>query len=66
MQLKKDKYYKPKDIADNGWIVNSKGNPDYYFILRHIKLGNISAKDYCSTKKNYFLIRGSEILKFNE
>lgn len=36
-----EKFYSPREIADLGLITNSKGKPDYNFVLRLIKRGEL-------------------------
>jgi len=58
--------YKPKDIASNGWILNSKGKPDYAYVLKLIKRGLLKARKWTSTKDgiDYFIVKGAWILEY--
>lgn len=59
--------YKPSEIAELGLITNSKGKPDYRYVLRLVTNGNLKAIDYSLTgQKAYWLVHIDEIKRFNK
>lgn len=42
IEVRGDRYYQPREVADLGLITNSKGKKDYRFILRLIEKGLLS------------------------
>lgn len=63
------KWYKPRVIADNGWIQKpsiSYVSSNYAYILDLIKEGILEAKNYGKGKTPYYAIKGEEIIRFNE
>jgi hypothetical protein len=70
-EIDPDGWYKPRTIAENGWIVapNRKGKSwigSYAYILKLIKAGKIKAKNWGLGQTPYYRINGREILKFLE
>lgn len=74
-----NKFYKPREIANNNWIVNSAGNGDYDFIhklLREevlcptiIKTGkrrNYTDFTFGAKKIPHHGIKGEEIINFRK
>lgn len=67
MQIDPNKMYSPREVTDQGLIVNSTGKPDYHFVLKLINRGVIGAKDYTFGKSRpQFKIIGSDIIKYKE
>ena len=65
MEIEENKLYSPREISDAGLIKNSKGNNDYYFVLKLIGRGVLKAKDYTFGKKNpYYKVLGKDILEY--
>lgn len=59
-------YYSPREIADSGKITNSKGKPDYGFVLRLIKRGTLKAAIFNEESQTpYYLVEEREIAKYN-
>jgi hypothetical protein len=60
--------YKPKDIANHGWILNSKGKPDYNYVLKLIRRGLLKARIWTSTVEgtDYFLVKGAWIIDYKK
>ncbi len=64
------KYYTIKDIVDNGWILNRKGEEAktrYDFIYKAIRKGALPARDVSLTKgkgNHQYLVRGLDIIDF--
>ena len=65
-------WFKPKDIADQGMILDPKGQKNYRYILRLIKNGQLKAKVWAEQgvgddkTKPYFMVHIDEIRQFNE
>lgn len=59
-------WYRPREIADYGLILNSRGRKDYYFVLELIKSGRLRAKDYGRGKVPYWLVPESEIARYHD
>lgn len=58
-------WYKPSEIAERMLIVNTKGKPDYHYVLRLIKGGHLQAKNLGLGKTPYFVVSAKEIQRFN-
>ena len=59
------KEYKPSEIAENGWILNTKGKKDYLYVLNLIKGGKLRAKNHATLgQTKYFKVLGSDILTY--
>lgn len=66
IEIDGDKFYKPREIADEGLILNSKGNKDYRFVLRLIESGRLEARQWNDSKKlPYYVVSQKEIKRFN-
>lgn len=65
------KFYRPREIAEQGLITNSKGEAgttesNYTRILSLIKTGELDARNYSRGKKlNYYLVCEDEIERYN-
>lgn len=65
MQIDPEAEYSPKQVAENGWIKNTKGKSDYYFILKLIKRGLLKGRDLNPDGDNsVFMIKGQTILDY--
>lgn len=59
-------YYKPREIAEQSLIVNSKGKADYGYVLRLVKTGKLKAKIFNEDSQiPYYLVPASEVQKYN-
>jgi hypothetical protein len=58
--------YKPSEIAQSGWIVNTKGKKDYLYILHLINAGKLRARDVAIGQTKYFKVLGADILKWKQ
>ncbi len=59
--LQENELYRPREVAENGWILNTKRKKDYFYVLKQIRRGNLNA--YPAGKKGY-LVRGEDILDY--
>jgi len=62
-------WYRPKEIAQNGWIKNTLNSDkmlsNYDWILDEIKRGNLKAKNYGKNPKYpYYLVSAAEIERY--
>ena len=65
--IEPEKFYTPKEIADNKFIVNSKGKGDYNFILKLINRGVLKAMDYTfGMPRPQYQVLGKEIIAYKE
>ena len=58
-------WYKPSEIYQRGLIVNTKGKPDYGYVLRLIKNNKLQARDMSMGKTAYYQVHITEIQRFN-
>lgn len=59
--------YKPSQIAEAKFIVNSNGNCDSHYVIRLINAGKLKARNYAlNSKRPFWLISGSEILRYKK
>lgn len=58
--------YRPQEIRANGWITNSKDNPDYHYILNLINTGHLKARNVCltGTAQKYYKVLGQTIIDY--
>lgn len=57
--------YAPSEIYRHGFILNTKGKPDYQYVLHLIKIGRLRAENVCEGEfKKYFKVLGSDIIKW--
>lgn len=65
-QIDPTKWYKPSEVASLGLIENSKGVRDKQYVRILIRRGLLAWRNYAMGEKgrNYYLIQGSEIIKF--
>lgn len=69
-EIEPNKYYSIKEIADNSWILNKKGEEAktrYDFIYKAIRKGSLPARDVAlgQGKRNHqYLVRGLDIIDF--
>jgi hypothetical protein len=60
-------YYSPKEIAQMGLITNSKGKPDYGFVLRLVKRGELEAVVFNELSNiPYYLISKEAVEKYSK
>ena len=60
-------WYRPREIAELGLILNSRGKSDYNFILELIKSGRLRAKNYSTGKvRQYWLVPEDEIERYHD
>ena len=64
MEILDDELYKPMQIANNGFILNTKGKRSYHYILSLINKGVLNARDKGTGKTVYNMVRGSEIKRY--
>lgn len=62
-------WYRPKEIAENGWIKNTLNSDkvlsNYDWILDEIKRGNLKAKNYGKNPAYpYYLVSAKEIERY--
>ena len=57
-------WYRPSEIAQNGWIKNSKGKGDYMLVLKLIRKGRLKARNFGLGLTPYYRILGSEIIRY--
>jgi hypothetical protein len=58
------KEYNPRQIAENGWIKNTKEKKDYRFVLALIKAKQLRARNVCLTGEKYYKILGTDLLRY--
>lgn len=63
-----NRWYKPREIATLG-LIKSSGRGDsvggnYAHIMKLIKSGKLKSKNYCTTGKQYYLVKGREISRY--
>ena len=59
-------HYTPKEIAEQGLIVNSRGKRDYSFVLRLVRAGKLEYRVFNEESKiPYYLIPETEIERYN-
>lgn len=66
-EINPEKWYRPKVIAEAGWIQKPSINfvsSSYAYILKLIRDGSLSSKNYGQGKTPYFAVQGKEILRF--
>lgn len=76
LKLKSNNEYTPREIAENGWILNVRENASYEYILALIRDGLLPARDIRRGRPNrregkfdhrkYWLVRGSDIRQYNK
>jgi hypothetical protein len=65
MNIEPNKMYSPRDIADNGFILNSKGKPDYLFVLKLIRREVLPASDYTfGSRVPHYMVAGRDIVNY--
>jgi hypothetical protein len=63
-KINPQEWYRPKQVAQNGWIKNSKNKGDYYLVLKLIARNKLRARDCGLGKTPYFQIKGSDIMRY--
>lgn len=59
--------YAPSEIAEYGFILNTKGNPNYHYVLGLINRGRLRAENVCLGKhKKYFKVLGADIIAWKQ
>ena len=62
-----ERWYRPSEIAKLGFILNSRGNKDYSFVLKLIRDGRLKASNYAkpdSQQGPYWRVKGSWVLAY--
>lgn len=68
VKIDPNKLYRPREIVNNAWIVNTMGNPDYDYVLKLIRKGALKAADVSlggEDSKRYQVV-GQEIIDFRK
>jgi len=65
-EIMPEAYYRPREIAENNWMIGYRGKNAYYYILKLIKLGRLRAKDFGLGKTPYYRVLGSDLLRYLE
>lgn len=60
------RWYKPSEIAENRFIVNSVNKADVYFVLKLIRRGKLEADNYATENKPFYRVSGSEIIRYKK
>lgn len=58
--------YIPSEIVKYGFILNTKGKPDYRYVLRLIESGKLRARNVCRGKGKYYKVLGDDILTWKK
>jgi hypothetical protein len=66
MNIDPNARYQPREIAKNGWILNTKGRSSYTHILRLIKAGRLKSTNVGMGKTPYNMVKGQDILDYLE
>lgn len=66
MKIKKDMYYKPRDIARLKLITSSRGQVSYNFVLDEIRAERLKAENRGGGKTPYFWVLGSDIIEYRK
>jgi hypothetical protein len=64
MEIIDNKLYKPRDIAEQALILNTKGKQDYWYILHLIRKGVLKAIDKGTGKTSHYMVNGTEIKRY--
>lgn len=57
--------YRPMEIVKKGWIKNTESKPDYKYVLKLIKDGELKATNVCTKKgKVYWRVQGKDLIEF--
>lgn len=64
MKIDPEAEYTPKQIYNFGWIKNTKGNADYYFVLRLVNRGLLKARDLNPGGRSVFQIKGQVLIDY--
>lgn len=66
MNIDPKRLYRPKEIAKNLFIPNSRGKSDYHFVLRLIRRGKLPARNYGTDSYPLFQVKGEDVIRYNE
>lgn len=66
--IEPDKWYKPSEISEMGLILNTQGEKSKQYVLRLIRKGLLSWKNYATgeTQRAFYKVSGKEIIRFRE
>jgi hypothetical protein len=66
-------WFKPSQIVKDGMILDMNGKPNYRYVIRLIKSGELKAKVWTQQGKNtgtsvkdYYMVHRDDITAFNE
>ena len=59
-----DRLYKPSEIVSNGFILDTKNNSNYDYVLNIIKTGILEAVNKGTGKTKYYMVSGAEIKRY--
>jgi len=67
-EIQPDEVYRPVEIVKNGWIKDTIGNPNYYYLLDIIKNGEIPSKNIGkqTSEKARYIIKGQDLIDYLE
>lgn len=65
-ELKDELFYKPSEIVSNGWITDTQRNPNYWYVLKLIKKGILSAINKGTGAIAYYMVSGKEIRRYKK
>lgn len=69
MNIEPQKFYRPSEIVENGWILNSRnkvGESSINYVRKLIRKGSLRASNYAGGEKgmNYWKVLGSEVVRY--
>ena len=65
-EIQPDEVYRPVEIVKNGWIKDTRGNPNYFYLLDIIKKGEIPSKNIGkqTSEKARYIIKGQDLIDY--
>jgi len=61
-----NRFYKPRTISENGWMIIFDGKVAYDFILKLIRNNKLRATDKGLGKVPHYLVRGMDLIRYLE
>lgn len=64
MDIDATRMYRPREIANNGWILSQRGTRSYFAILDLINAGRLKAVNVGYGTRRFNMVSGAEIVRF--
>ena len=64
MKIDVNRWYRPQEIADNRFVLNSRNNPQVNFVRKLINDGKLKAQNYATEEHPFWRVLGRDVIQY--